>query len=433
MAANLLYQDVYNDYKELIEANKLKKGDRMPSLRECCNQRSVSKTTAETAYFQLVADGYIVSRERSGYYVAGINRSKASLQKSADTKTEFSLKYDFSKIGEDPDIFCFDLWQRYMKSAMRDTRRMISYGQPQGEEELRTELASYVKKRRNIYCNPDNIVVGASTQSLLMLLLALLQNQGMNTASVPSSGFKRYSRVFDDFGFSVGIRKKESDVIYVSPAHMTQWGEVMPLSRRYEILEHSKNGHLIIEDDYMSELNYSKQACPSVYALSGGENVVYLGSFSRVLLPSIRISFMILPEDLMPGYNEVKDLYDQTASKTEQLALCQFLRDDQLARHIRKVKRHYGDKRDLLKQLLLGLNNLFPESNMLLGDSGTEAALRIKKTMEPDILNWLHDHDINCKVVAESEDSALLLFSCGIVSTKNLLELVSSLINNTFG
>ena len=425
MGANLLYQNVYNYYKELIESDRLKKGERMPSLRECCNERNVSKTTAETAYFQLVADGYIVSRERSGYYVAGLKGHKAEGAKAFRPSPESTFKYDFSKIGEDPEVFCFELWQRYMKSAMRNTDRMISYGLPQGEEDLRAELAAYVRKRRNIYCDPDNIVVGASTQSLLMLLLALLQNQGMHTASVPAIGFKRYSRVFDDFGFTVGIRKKESDVIYVSPAHMTQWGEVMPLSRRYEILEHSKNGHLIIEDDYMSELNYSKQACPSIYALSGGENVVYLGSFSRVLLPSIRISFMILPEDLMPFYDDVKDLYDQTASKTEQLALCHFLRDDQLFRHIRKVKRHYGDKRDLLKQLLLNLNILFPKSDMLLGESGTEGALRIKKVMEPVLLNWLHDHDIKCKIEAESDDSTLLLFSCGIVSTEVLEELIS--------
>ena len=428
MSANLLYLEVYNYYRQLIEKGSLSKGDKLPSLRACCIDRDVSKTTAETAYFQIIADGYIISRERSGYYVSNNCKATTPIEKSSTVAFTYEhASYDLSTVGEDPNAFCFDLWQRYMKSAMRDTSRLISYGEPQGEIELRNELSNYVRKRRNIYCSMDNIVVGASTQTLLILLLSILKRQGMTTASVPTIGFKRYAQVFSDNDFTVGIRNKEADVIYVSPAHMTEWGDVMPITRRYEILEHSKNGHLIIEDDYLNELNYSKMACPSIYALSGGDNVVYLGSFSRVLLPSIRISFMILPDRLMDAYLSVKDLYDQTASKTEQLALCQFLRDDQLYRHIRKVKRLYGTKREVLFLLLNSIKARFEESDMLFGESGTEAGLRIKKANKPALLSWLIDHKIKCKVVDESWDYSIFLFSCGIIPLKTLDNIIDDI------
>ena len=262
MSGNILYIKTYSYYKELIEDGKFLPGDRMPSLRECCKELGISKTTAEAAYFQLVADGYIVSQERSGYYVS-MNK-KASLNKNQLATTnpkkskKIAVRYDFSKIGEDPEYFCFSLWQRYMKSALRYTETLVSYGNSQGEEELREEIAEYVRKNRNIYCTLDDIVIGASTQSLLMILLPILKNEGLRTASVPTVGFERYAKVFEDNSFAVGYRDKEADVIYVSPAHMTSYGEAMSLKRRHEIAKHSENGHIIIEDDYQNEFNYSK-------------------------------------------------------------------------------------------------------------------------------------------------------------------------------
>ena len=432
MSGNILYIKTYSYYKGLIEDGKFLPGDRMPSLRECCKDLGISKTTAEAAYFQLVADGYIVSQERSGYYVSMNKKTSLNKNQLAPTNPKKSekiaVRYDFSKIGEDPEYFCFSLWQRYMKSALRYTETLVSYGNSQGEEELREEIAEYVRKNRNIYCTLDDIVIGASTQSLLMILLPILKNEGFRTASVPTVGFERYAKVFEDNSFAVGYRDKEADVIYVSPAHMTSYGEAMSLKRRHEIAKHSENGHIIIEDDYQNEFNYSKHPCPSIFALAKGENVVYLGGFSRVLMPSIRISFMILPSSIREKYMEVASKYDQTASKTEQIALSHFLRDDQLNRHIRKIKRLYGTKREALKSILewlceglRGADKL--KADLLIGECGTEMAIEVRG-MERDMLEYyLSQHDMKCIIDEQKNGIYHLIFSCGIIALEKMQEI----------
>ncbi|MBQ0058501.1 MAG: hypothetical protein KBS83_00860, partial [Lachnospiraceae bacterium] len=188
------------------------------------------------------------------------NRQKAS-EKGADPN---AVRYDLARLGDDASSFRMDLWQRYLKSAIRDVDRMVTFGDPRGEYDLREAICDYVRKNRDIYCRPENIIVGASTQSLLMQMLPMLKHYGVRNASVPARGFERYAHIFQSHEIPVDIRRKEADVIYVSPSHMTVWGDVMPLSRRYEILEHSGKGHLIIEDDYLNELVFTKQHCPSL-------------------------------------------------------------------------------------------------------------------------------------------------------------------------
>ena len=423
------YSSVYSHFKKMIEEGVLAKGDRMPSLLVCAQELSVSKTTVENAYFQLLADGYIISRERSGYYVTGGMVKPRELPKPSSGEQDNCMaqdcRYDLATIGDDGDAFRFELWQRYLKSAIRHKERMITYGEPQGEQELREAICEYVRKRRNIYCNPDSIVIGASTQSLLMILLPILKEQGMSTASVPAEGFERFGQVFRSYGLQVDIRKKESDVIYVSPSHMTVWGKIMSLSRRYEILEHRKHGHLIIEDDYQNEFVFAKQGIPSIYALAGGDHVVYLGSFSRILLPSIRISYMILSNELAGAYRKVMDLYDQTASKTEQLALCSYLRDEHLYRQIRKLRKIYTVKRTLLFQVLSDFCKGISDLTILAGEGGTEMAVKGETGKLQILKDRLIGHKICFREMEDSRENGVqtLLFSCGRIDITDLQEL----------
>ncbi len=452
-----LYEKVYMHYRDLITEGKIKPGDKMPSIRQCVNELSVSKTTAENAYFQLVADGYIFSKSKSGYFVTeSLTRELISKDSSVTSsflttpsdhsvvlKTHDSneslndllpkedLKYDLSVIGDDTQAFRFDLWQRYMKSALRNTEKLSSYGLPQGEYELREEISKHVRKTKNIYCSPDDVVIGASTQSLLMILIPLLKKQGLKTASVPTDRFKRYENVFKSYDFSVDIRDKNADIIYVSPAHMTEWGELMSLKRRHEIASHSKNGHFIIEDDYQSELNFSSRPSPAIYTLAGGENVAYIGSFSRVLSPSIRISFMVLPGELKPLYQKISSLYDQTASKTEQIALCMFLRDEKLSSHIRSIRRLYFQKREVLTAICnLICKNAFSildkpvKTAPKIGECGTELAITIYSNTvllsEKDIAKLIRSISIKPNIHKASDNSYNLIFSCGITGFETL-------------
>ena len=335
------YAEIYCYYKDLILTKQMKSGDKMPSVRKATDIFSVSKTTIQNAYFDLQADGYIISSPKSGYFVSDI-APKISETKTENVKSN-TIKYDLKSGDADRASFDLALWQRYIKSALRQGDRLLSYSDVQGEEDLREVLSDYIREKRNVTASADRIVVGAGVQALLTILCALTDKN--STVSFPDNSFYQGISLFRDFGFEVHTRDKDADVIYVSPSHMTSYGDVMPIKRRVELVRYSeKRGSLVIEDDYDSDFLYNTKPTPSLFALAGGGNVVYMGSFSNVLIPGIRISFMVLTEELAKKLNENKDKFAQTASKTEQIALCQYIRDGHIQSQTRKIRRLYTAK-----------------------------------------------------------------------------------------
>ena len=332
------YLNIYNYYKELITAKQMKSGDRLPSVRQAAEMFSVSKTTIQSAYFELQADGFIISQPQSGYFVSDISPVKEYGED--DIIENNNIIYDLSSGGADRDSFDLRHWQRYVKSALRQEDRFFTYSDVQGEADLRAALSDYIREKRNVTASPDRIVVGAGVQSLLYILCSLIEEK--KTVSFPDSSFKSGARLFSDFGFDVKTRHKDADIIYVSPSHMTSYGDVMPIKRRVELVRYSrKNKSLVIEDDFDSDFIYNSKPTPSLFALAGGGNVVYMGSFSNVLIPGIRISFMVLTAELAKRFKENKACFAQTASKTEQIALCNYIRDNNIKAQTRKIKRLY--------------------------------------------------------------------------------------------
>lgn len=345
------YLQVYDYYKELILSKKLPENSKMPSIRRCAQQLGLSRTTIETAYLCLAADGYIISRPQSGYYVTKrVSHNKPAVSPVLATPKD-SLLYDFTSSNVDADAFDFNLWRRYIKSALRQDKRLLSYGEPQGEYELREVIAEYVMSKRNAVCRPENIVIGAGSQTLLNILCPLIKER--RTICFHDAKFQQGIAIFDDYGFKLTNHQEEADILYMTPSHMTSLGDVMSVEKRLALLKDSlAHNRLIIEDDYNNEFRYFSKPRPCLQGLAGGDHVVYLSTFSKLLLPSIRLSFMILPDSLLPLYEAKKSLYNQTASKTEQLALCQFLRDGHLDSQIRKLKRLYTNKATCLSNEL---------------------------------------------------------------------------------
>ena len=411
-----LYLQVYHYYRDLILSRRLPPGSRMPSLRTCARDLHLSRTTVESAYLQLAADGYIVSRAQSGYYVTDIARQQPSPPKSQKLELP-PVRYNFASSGVDRESFRFDLWQRYLKSALRQNDRLLSYGEPQGEADFRQVLSDYVRQGRNITCSPDDIVIGAGVQSLLHILCPLIRDK--KTVSFPTSSFIQGSTVFSDYGFDVRYRNKDSGVIYVSPAHMTKWGEIMPVSRRMELLRHIRERNsLIIEDDFENEFVYLQKPTPSLFSLSGGRGVVYIGSFSRLLLPSIRISFMILPPELSLAYQKKSACYNQTASKAEQIALCQFIRDGHLGAQIRRLKRLYSAK---MKQLLAEIQNGFGSGcRVQVGAAGTALALTVPSSRSgSELKKTARAEGLRLEILGEASGSVTLLLSCSAIPSED--------------
>lgn len=375
------YLQVYDYYKELILSGRLPENTKMPSIRKCSEQLGLSRTTIESAYLCLAADGYIISRPQSGYYVTPrpVKNSTKNVSFSKDIHREKrDILYNFTSSNVDADSFDFNLWRRYIKSALRQDKRLLTYGEPQGEYELRETICNYVINKRNAVCKPENIIIGAGSQSLLNILCPLLRDkQGV---CFHDTKFAQGIVIFEDYGFQIVQNREEADILYMTPSHMTSLGDVMSVEKRISVLSEAiSHNRLIIEDDYNNEFRYFSKPRPCLQGLAGGEHVVYLSTFSKLLLPSIRLSFMILPDELLPLYEKKKALYNQTASKAEQLALCQFLRDGHLDSQIRKLKRLYANKaKALCNELEAAFQN---RATVSMGESVFLVHLKLRSDM----------------------------------------------------
>ena len=363
-----LYIQLYNYFKAEIEGNRLQQDEKLPSIRELSKSLSISKITVEKAYQQLMSEGYIENRDRSRYTVNKLDgfickplpvpvKSKYDHQRII---TENKVLYDFSSGEMDIDGFDFSLWKRYISKAFRHSDRLLGYGNVKGEEELRTEIAKYIHKSRGVYTHTSQIIIGAGVQNLLSILCSILKLQN-NSIAFEEPGFKNGRRIFADHAFSIKPIKMKKDgidmedlessgerLVYVSPSHQFPTGYIMPIRRRNQLLNWAeKNNGTIIEDDYDSEFRYFGRPIPALKGLDCNGSVVYLGSFSKIIPPSIRISYMVLPEKFLEIYQQKSSLYNQAASTIEQLALAQFMSDGHLERQIRRLRKLYYEKNRL--------------------------------------------------------------------------------------
>lgn len=395
------YIEIYNYYKNLILTNQLKAGDKLPSVRAATQLLPVSKTTIQNAYFELQADGYVIASPKSGYYVT----EQKNIVPKATTHTEENSKilYDLKSGDADEESFDVKLWQRYIKSALRQEERLLSYGDVQGETDLREVLSDYIRAKRNVSASSDRIVVGAGVQSLLYILCSLIKNKG--TVSFPDKSFVQGMNLFADYGFEVKTRNKDADIIYVSPSHMTSYGNVMPIKRRLELVEYSKErGSLVIEDDFDSDFLYQTKPIPSLFALSNAQNIIYMGSFSNVLIPGIRISFMVLTEELANEFQKYKNRFSQTASKTEQIALCQYIRDGHINSQARKVRRLYTAK---AKYFCDQLQRVLPDSKIELSENGLQVKAEIPFKKETSIFE---QNGISANIISNENGALRIVF-----------------------
>ncbi len=412
------YLDIYNYIKKEIISGQIGYGGRLPSVRKASELFSVSRTSVQNAYFALAADGFIISEPQSGYYVS--YRTPKKDEKKEQAKQDNTISYNFTSSAADGESFDFDIWRRHIKAALRLDSRLLSYSEPQGEYELRMAISEYIRDKRNVTASADRIVIGAGVQSLLHILCSLIG--GNKTVSFPDRSFVQGASLFTDYGFDVRYRHKDADIIYVSPSHMTRWGDVMPNKRRVELVKYSaKKESLVIEDDYESDFQYNSKPTPSLYALSVGNNVVYIGSFSKLLLPSIRISFMVLTQELADKYKNNIYKFSQTASKTEQLALCSFIRDGNLKAQIRKTRRFYTAKN---KRFYNMLKKAFPNADIEISENLLQVIITTD-FFKPE--NIFDEYGVKVFIEKRDENKITLVLNPGSIPEKELENSVNAL------
>lgn len=374
-----LYLQLYRYFCREIQERRMPSGTRLPSVRGLSAFLQVSKTTVERAYHQLLAEGYVESRERSGFYVVDVEwdtlpmivhpdstRAENREKQAAPAFSPPQVRYDFHQASVDAEHFPFEVWRKYANQCMRrENNSMLRYGDRQGEPELRRELAEYLRRARGVKATAEQIVIGAGTQVIISLLGCMFGLRGQAVA-MEDPGYRGVRTVFRNLGFDVHPIPLEEDgidvekleesparLVYITPSHQEPTGIVMPYAKRLKLLQWAAQAKgYIIEDDYDGEFRYHGRPIPSLQGLDTADRVIYLGTFSKALLPAIRMSYMVLPEPLLPLYHDHLREYEQTASRIHQQTLALFMKNKDWERHIRKMRTVYKKKHDALIRFL---------------------------------------------------------------------------------
>lgn len=356
-----LYLQIYDQIKNQILQGEASAGEKLPSLRILSRDLEVSITTAELAYNQLLVEGYIISRPQSGYYVAQVTsiQGEPAAKKSAILYDINDYTLEGSPYLYDLSCFDFNKWKKCSAKVFNEYSHLLLFeSEPQGEAALRFEIAKYVYNSRGVTASPDQIVIGAGTQQITSHLSRILRKMDIHHVSLESPGYLPVQRQFADGGFTIShipVGNEGIDIsrlpvnipsaVYVSPSNQFPTGAVMPVGRRYKLLDWARANHsIIIEDDYDSELRYFGKPVPAMQGLDENGCVVYLGSFSSTLFPAVKISYMVLPPKLSEIFDKIKDQYTQTCSKAEQLTLAFFMEDGYYYTGIKKMRNLYAQK-----------------------------------------------------------------------------------------
>lgn len=369
--AEPLYLQLYQQIKLSIYQQELQFGEKLPSKRNLCEYLQISQNTVESAYAQLLAEGYIESKPRSGFFVcfqAELAYPEPNVQKIAK-KTAKTTAYllDFNPNLIDSDNFPLEQWR---KAGNFRVKEWLNMGDKQGDLNLRQQIAQYLLASRGVNCEPEQIIIGAGVESCLQPLLLLFNqlNPQMHWA-MESHGYATVEKLLNlyqktivkmplnseqyqiDFDF---LTQNRVNVAYLTPSHLYPFGHVLPINQRLQLLEWAteQDDRYIIEDDYDSEFRYKGKPIPSLQSLDTQDKVIYLGSFSKLLMPSLRIAFLVLPKRLLASYQQYCAFFSASVSRLEQQRLAKFILSGEFEKHISRMRKIYRRKMELLTELL---------------------------------------------------------------------------------
>lgn len=366
-----LYEYLYKKIKEDIVEERLLPDEKLPSKRELAKNLNISVITVENAYSQLVAEGYIYTIPKSGFYVsrvlsARIRKDKRKVPVESEKSAGENWFADFVGNATVQDIFPFSTWNKLMRETMtEDAEKLMIRSGSAGVWELRKAIAEYLYQYRGMQIEPDQIIVGAGTEYLYGILIQLLGRD--KTYALEDPGYKKISSIYrvndvsivyvplDKQGIEItSLENQNADIVHISPSHHFPTGIVTPVQRRYELLEWAEKseGRYIIEDDYDSEFRLHGKPIPSLQSIDGCGKVIYINTFSKSLTSTIRISYMVLPDMLRKKYQEKLGFYSCTVSNFEQYALARFMEKGYLEKHINRTRNYYRTLRDTILECI---------------------------------------------------------------------------------
>ncbi len=382
-----LYEALYRCIRGDILSGKLPAGEKLPSKRALSTHLEVSKVTVEGAYSQLLAEGYLRSEEKRGYFVEPVARQNADLPAASQAAPEEpGWLLDLTANGPAAG-FPFSVWMRLQRQVMLDYGdRLLAHLPPQGYPELRQAIADHLRGFRGMQVDPENILIGAGTDFLYNLLIQLLGREKVYAVEDP--GYHKIRKIYAAGGVrcisapmdSFGVMPKalqNAQVLHCSPSHHFPTGIVTPAARRRELLHWAEGGErYIIEDDYDSEFRFHAHPVPSLQTMDHSGRVIYMNTFSKTLAPSIRISYMILPPKLMERFRRELGFYSCTVPSFEQYTLARFLQGGWFEKHLNRMRKFYRTRRNRVIELLQ--NSPFAaQCTILEQDAGLHFLLRI--------------------------------------------------------
>ena len=276
-----------------------------------------------------------------------------------------SIIYNFATGAMDPEGFDFKRWKRFIGYALRDTKRLMTYGQLEGEPELRSALNQYLQQARGVRASAERVLVTSGTLNSLHMIASLLQRQGKSKVAIDRQSPSFAKAVWKDYGFSVlevdtggsqliaTLQAANVEVLYCMPSHGDSMGRIMTIQERTELLRWAQSQRaFIIEDDYDSELRYYGKPVLSLQGMDFQDCVIYMGTPSKVLPPSIRLSYLVLPVVLYEDFHKHRKAYGQSAGVLEQLAWAMYMDEGEWHKQIRRLRKHYLEKSKYFTSLL---------------------------------------------------------------------------------
>ena len=391
-----IYVFLYKKIRDDILEGKIKPNEKLPSKRTFASNLNVGVNTVANAYDQLLSEGYVYSSEKKGYFATDMQqfdniKINTSAPKPVIPEEEPEFFMDFRANRINLNNFPISIWNRCMRKAILDGGDNLYKTVPyNGIPELRNAISSYLYRNKGMSVNPELIFIGAGSEYLLRRIFELFE--GGTSVAIEDIGLKKLVEQADKFNIKVNVipgdddgireellRASDSRIAYVMPANRFPTGRVIPIKKRLGLFSwaYESEERFIIEDDYDSEFRYSGRMIVPMYAEDTKQKIIYLNTFSKTMVPSLRISYMILPESLADRYKKSLGFYSCTVSSFEQYALAEFIECGAFERHINRMRNFYKKQRVAILKELLG-SPLAGISSIEEHNAGTHFLLKIK-------------------------------------------------------
>jgi GntR family transcriptional regulator / MocR family aminotransferase len=414
-AARPLHRQLYDAYCAAIIRGDLRPGQRVPSSRALAVDLRISRIPVLNAYAQLLAEGYLESRVGAGTFVSSSLPDQRIPYESSTAgsipagsaprpvarrvlllprEEVFPWRGHWGAFGPHQpalDQFPLEVWSRLVLRHCRSPRVSALYQtDPLGSEEFRDAICAYLRTARGVRCDPHQIMIIAGSQQGFEITARVLLDAG-SPVWVEEPGYLLAQRVLqlagcrlipvpvDSEGLDVAAGVKlcrKARAVYVVPSHQYPLGATMSASRRFQLLEWAQtSGSWIIEDDYDSEYRYESMPIPSLQGLDSQSRVIYVGTFSKVLFPSLRIGYMVIPPDLVNHFVRVRRSMDLATPNLYQAVLTDFIKEGHFARHLRRMRLVYAERRAAL------VDSIRKEFGSILEVHGAEAGMHLAVTL----------------------------------------------------